>query len=440
MPHKSISYKTHIVLYFVLFYILFFDVDKSHEIKKVIVMIFAGRKKYLEILMKYLMHLMKNKKINEIHFWQFTNDNYDIEYLDSISNIHKTSRNFLEYRNIFPLIKDNSFEINIKSNNGGGILLINNKYEIIINLWNNLENYIKLNASNANFDVKMNYNYTEYNFIIKIVEYNILINFKDKLLIKCKIDENIFTSIKVHSLNNSEILWDYKESINKGIKLFDTTFRKKTGHWYESYEFYLDYDFNILIKMDDDISFIDVNRFDEFINFIHLFKKNITIPNLVNHALSLYYNIKYGLVPNFILDEIYQNKSSSSDIGIYFQDGHQGKKIHQYFLDNIVRFTNNDLKPIKLDGERPSICMFGISKESYNKVYAKNMVYYNLAGLEYKQFLFEDEIYTNHLLNNYIYPRFVCIHYAFGPQRSNGLDESFIEKYKKLPNDFFNIK
>ena len=192
--------------------------------------------------------------------------------------------------------------------------------------------------------------------------------------------------------------------------------------------------------MDDDISFIDLNRFDEFINFIKLFKKNITLPNLVNHAVSLYYNNKYGLVPNYILDEIYQNKSSSLDIFTYFQDGHQGKKIHQYFLDNIDRFTNNDLKPIKLDGERPSICMFGISKESYNNVYAKNKIYNNLDSIEYKQLLFDDELYTNQLLNNYIYPRFVCIHYAFGPQRFNGLDESFIEKYKKLPTDLFSIK
>lgn len=192
--------------------------------------------------------------------------------------------------------------------------------------------------------------------------------------------------------------------------------------------------------MDDDISFIDVNGFDEYIDFINLFKKNITIPNLVNHAVSLYYNNKYGLVPNYILDEIYQNKSSSLDIFRYFQNGHQGKKIHQYFLDNINRFTNNDLKPEKLDGESPSICMFGISKESYIKVYEKNKIYNNLNSLEYKQFLFMDESYTNQLLNNYIYPRFVCVHYAFGSQRFNGLDESFIEKYKKLPNDLFNIK
>ena len=46
-------------------------------------MIFAGRKKYLDILMIYLDNLFKNNKIHEIHFWQFTNNLNDMQYLES---------------------------------------------------------------------------------------------------------------------------------------------------------------------------------------------------------------------------------------------------------------------------------------------------------------------------------------------------------------------
>ena len=152
-----IIFKRHFKLYFILlnFLILEYNVKSHHN--KTIVMIFAGRKKYLEILMKYLLHLKKNKKIDEIHFWQITNDKDNIEYLDSISNIHKTSSKFLEFRTIYPLIKDNSFTINIKSNNGGGIILINDKYELIINLIRNSVSYLKLNTTNALFLVKLNH-------------------------------------------------------------------------------------------------------------------------------------------------------------------------------------------------------------------------------------------------------------------------------------------
>ena len=39
---------------------------------KIIAVIFAGRKKYLEILMIYLNYLNKINKIHEIHFCQYT--------------------------------------------------------------------------------------------------------------------------------------------------------------------------------------------------------------------------------------------------------------------------------------------------------------------------------------------------------------------------------
>jgi len=396
---------------FFFFNVLLIYLYENIKNNKTIVVIFAGRKKYLEILILYLRNLKNNKKIDEIHFWQFTNTKIDTEYLETISNIHKTSSHFLEYRSIYPEIKNNSFTISVKSNKGGGSILINNIYEFIINLEKNFVNFKKYNETKLNFFKNLTYECKEYNFIIKIINYNIIFEESKKILFKFSINNNNFNSIKIHSLNNSDVFWEYKESFNKGIKLFDTKFRSG-AHWYEVYKFYLDYDFKILIKLDDDICFIDLNRFDEFINYIYLFQKNITIPNLVNHAVSLYYNNKYGLIPNNILKEAYQNQSSSLNIFGYFVDGVQGQKIHNYFLNNIKTFTNNNLKPKKLDGEKPSICMFGITKKSYNKIYAQNLVY-NKNDMQSKNFLFNDENYTIQLLNNYIYPRFVCVHYSF---------------------------
>ncbi len=403
---------------------------------KIIVIIFAGRKKYIEILLKYLQYLKNNKKIDEIHFWQFTNQKDDVEYFNSISNIHKTSRNFLEYKNIYPLIENNTFIIKIKSVSGSGLLLINNMYELIINIGTTTENYLIFNNSNTSYYKKLNYERSEYKFIFKINNNKLLIKVQNRLLISSFINENCFNSIKIKSSNNSDIIWDYEESKNKGYKLFDTTFRIR-GHWYEVYKFYLDFEFNILIKLDDDICFIDINRFDDFIKFINRFKKNVTIPNLVNHAVSVFYNNKYGLIPDYILNENYRKKNSSINIFNYFLDGKQAYKVHSYFINNINKFINNNLEPKKLNGERPSICMFGITKESYNKVYNQKFVYKN--GIENKDFLFNDEVYTFNLLNNYYYPKFVCIHYSFSPQRKNGLDEMLLEKYNKIANYYLKI-
>ena len=183
--------------------------------------------------------------------------------------------------------------------------------------------------------------------------------------------------------------------------------------------------------MDDDIVFIDINRFDEFINFIRKNKMNITIPNLVNHAVSLFYNNKFNLLPNYILNEKYINKNCSLDIYDYYKDGKQAEIIHKYFINNIYKFINNNIGPINLNGQKPSICMFGIKKENFNKVY-KTCIIENLYKDNNNIINFEDEVYTYSLHNNYLFPQFVCVHFQFGPQMINGINETLINKYKNL--------
>lgn len=156
---------------------------------------------------------------------------------------------------------------------------------------------------------------------------------------------------------------------------------------------------------------------------------------MINHAVSLYYNQKEGLVPNTLINEIYQNKSSSVDIFNYYQDGQEAKKIHKYFLENVDKFTQNNIKPFSLNGERPSICMFGITKESFQNVYSPKAIWPN--DKEPDNYYFpNDEPYSYNLSNNYIYTRFVCVHYSFGFQRQNGLEENFLENYKILANKY----
>ena len=406
---------------------------------KIIAVIFAGRKKYLEILMIYLNYLYKINKIHEIHFWQYTKKKEDIKYLESISNIHKTSSNFLEYRDIFPEIIQNYFIIGIMSSNGGAYLLLNNKYEIIFNINktnNTLFKNINTNETKLSKGKKIpNYKYLYYK--IEINNFTILIKKENQILFKYKIEDNNFFSIKIHSEKNSEIFWDYKEIKNKNIKLFDTEYRATKINWYEAYKFYLTYEFEILLKIDDDILYIDINRFDEYINFIRNNKNiNITIPNLVNHAVSFFYNYKFGLIPNNIIRKKYLGKKSPLDFYKFFRDGRQAGILHKYFLNNTYKFINNNINPINLNGQKPSICMFGILKENYIKVYNSNVVgkIYKKRNKNKQIIHFNDEKYTYKLKNNYIYPKFICVHYQFGPQMKRGLNEKLIKYYKNLIN------
>ena len=102
--------------------------------------------------------------------------------------------------------------------------------------------------------------------------------------------------------------------------------------------------------------------------------------------------------------------------------------------DNDNKFINNNMQPINLSGQKPSICMFGITKEAFNKVYTQQAIW--KRSNKPKDYYFDDEVYTYNLLNNYIYPRFVCAHYAFGPQRKSGLTESYLERYENFSIEF----
>ena len=410
------------------------EIEKNNN--KIIAVIFAGRKKYLEILMIYLNYLYKINKIHEIHFWQYTKNIQDIKYLESISNIHKTSSHFIEYREIFPEIFKNYFIIGIMSSKSGAYLLLNNKYEIFFNINNILFKNIKTNETKLGEGMKIP-NYTYLYFKIEINNFTLLLKNENKILFKHKIEDNNFFSIKIHSEKNSEIFWDYKEIKNKNIKLFDTDYRRTAIDWYEAYKFYLTYEFEILLKIDDDILYIDINRFDEYINFIRNNKNiNVTIPNLINHAVSFFYNYKFGLIPKNIISKKYLKKKSSSGFYKFFKDGKQATLLHQYFLNNTYKFINNNINPINLNKQKPSICMFGILKENYIKVYNSNVI-----GKKYKRrnknnqiIGFDDERYTYRLKNNYLFPKFICAHYQFGPQMKRGLTEKLINNYKNLIN------
>jgi hypothetical protein len=53
---------------------------------KNILTIFSGRQYSLEVLIKYLKKTLETKILDEIHFWNFTRNSNDEEYLKSISN------------------------------------------------------------------------------------------------------------------------------------------------------------------------------------------------------------------------------------------------------------------------------------------------------------------------------------------------------------------
>ena len=157
---------------------------KKKPNEKIIVMIFAGRKDFIEIGMKYLLFLLGKGKIDEIHFWLFIGDTYNFRYMNSISNLHKTSKYFNEYLEIYPKIIGNKVDLSIKGE-GNAFILINDKIEIVIDaeseeLKQNLTSQFKGEKLIFIDDIIDKNNYTIIS--LKFVKNNLIIQNKKKLL------------------------------------------------------------------------------------------------------------------------------------------------------------------------------------------------------------------------------------------------------------------
>ena len=182
--------------------------------------------------------------------------------------------------------------------------------------------------------------------------------------------------------------------------------------------------------MDDDILFLDLNRYDDFINYIENNPdKNFIFPNIINQCVSMFYNNKYGIIPDDVIMN-YKNKKHPNDIFHCCTDVKIAEVMHNYFFKNFQKFVNNINKPISLDGQFINICFFGVIKKNFIKSFI-SIAIDNTEGYNTYNFI-HDESYIYHLKGNVFFPNFVVSHYAFRPQREAGIDKTIIMRYKEL--------
>ena len=406
---------------------------KKKPNEKIIAIIFYGRKILVEILMKYLVFLMGKGKLDEIHFWYFTNRFYSLGYINSITNLHKTSKAFTDYTEIYPKITDNKVELSLKGD-GNAFILINDKIEIIIDA----DEGIKRNLTSKFAGDKLIFidNIVEkkryVNISLKFMKNkDLIITSKNKILRKINTNEKYFKSIKIHSGYGKEMFWDYTEISNIGIKSFDSEHRT-IYHWYDSYKYYLDYEYDILLKIDDDIVFIDVNRYDNYIKYIRDNPdKNVIYANTINQCPSLFYNNKYGLIPDKFLLDKYKNKTDVNNYFVCVFDAQMASNMHNHFFNNTKKYLNYSYKPILFDNHRVNINFFGINKKNYFKSFREEALI--SSGYNPQNFP-GDEPYVYKLKNNYLFPNFVVSHYSFRYQVGNGFDkdQKILDRYIEL--------
>jgi len=421
--------------------------DKIDLIKKlnIIVIIFAGRKKFLEYNLEYMTKLLKEKLINKVHLWLYTNNKEDTKYIKDNSNLYKTCGNHQNYNEIFTEIEENSFNISVKANNIIYIRL-NNLYEIILS--NNDYNFINIYENSKvkkkiSFDSSINFSKKYFvNLTISIKEHSLSIEHNNRKCLNYTNIENVIIS-KIEIKSKGSAFWKYKQIKNEGIFLLNVHNKIIWKNMLEAYYYYLNIPFDIIVKIDDDIIyFSDTDSFSRYIYFTYKHPEvSCVYSNSLNNMISFTYSGIHGLIDNYLLEKRRKTKPTLLKYSNFNKDFESAIKLHNSFLENRNKYLQILRMPINIDkcfsikyqsikgGSHPFYTashVFAFNKKNYDIFFSKKKT---------KKKHFWDEKYLLYKVKGKVfYPNFYSIHQAFRFQRKSKFynDEEIFEKYRKL--------
>jgi hypothetical protein len=402
---------------------------KPIEIERTILTVFAGREQNINLLYKYLQKALDLNIIDEVHFWNNTRNISDENYLKTISNLKRTSSSGSgNYILITPQVVNNSFELNVKATNDIHIKITNNdtEYEIVLGGWantrsvirennNEIFNLVKSNVADGLFQNKFNI----------IIDNNILYILKNnELLMFQKIVDN-FEINKIYFKTGNGTVGDlsYNQTQNKEFYLMDTCEKS----WKNYYQYYNDTNFenDIILKCDDDIVFMDLNKLPKYIEFVKNNDFDLVFANTINNGVSAYYQQNnFNLIPKELMDLEYPHEGVC---GSLWENGKKAEKLHKYFIENYKNFLNYDYNDEIIDiNTRFSINFFAFKGKNWDKI--KNCYgndEYNLTVDYVKNKNFKNILYTD----------FYVSHLSFYKQNETGINLNFlIECYHELYN------
>lgn len=402
---------------------------------RTIVTIFSGRSNCLQVLNKYLDQLLQRNLIQEVHYWNYTREEDDEVYIKSISNLKRTSSSISsDYIEVFPVIENDSFETSIIASNDFHIKLKkgNVSYEIVLGGWNNTYSVIRRYSDYTDPEI-VSFLAKEYivcneksiPFTIRIQNSQLVVFRKNRLILASDVDagftmEHIF--MKTGFGCSADI--SYRCLKNNARFFLDTTSK---ANWSEYYQYYNKEEYNndVIVKCDDDIVFLDITKFQSYINFVQSTQNDLVFANIINNGVAAYYQqSKYELIPRAM--DVYEYPEDGF-CGTLWSSGKKAERIHDYFLRNIQLFLTYEYKqdyiPITT---RFSINLFAIKGSNWHKIK-------DVGNGDDEYALTEQG-----LLTNCMYSAFYVSHLSYGRQNSEfETRELYLNKYNKLYTLFF---
>ena len=240
----------------------------------------------------------------------------------------------------------------------------------------------------------------------------------DKLL-----DQNIIDEVHIWDFIKNKNDREYINNLCKKEKyLLKKPDNSTGGQWDGYYKYYFENlnDDDILIKCDDDIVYIDVNTFDNYLSSIK--HGSFYYPNIINNDVCAYYQQKYNVHNLFDYDVNFEKLSTSfcdKPLTYWYKSFEKASQTHKMFLTEPKKFILKD-KELQKYSSRISINMFGCTgvtaKKHFMKVFSGNG---------------DDEaiISSGSQAGNIINLNCSVVHFQFGPQNGKKLDELYLNKY-----------
>ena len=394
---------------------------------KTILTVFSGRQANLEILKKYLDIAVNRGIIKEVHFWNYTRDPNDEKYIQSISNLMRTSS--IEggrYIEIFPYIYNNGvnnthIDCNISAKNDIHFLLSNNagiEYEIVIGGWSNEKTVVRANGNQIyeHYEAWQADPFRKQNYVVSIINNVLFVHIGNKKLVEVPISNKFnMNKILFKTGHGASADIDFRTTKNHGFFYMDTCQKKPWHNYYEHYlkEKYRD---DIILKCDDDIVFMDVDKLSNFINYVRDNDHDLVFANTINNGVSAFYQQnKYNLIPKHLMDLEYP---PGGLCGSLWESAEKAQRLHRYFTENARIFTdntfNNDCIHIPT---RFSINFFGFKGSKWHKIAD--------CGVDD-----ETNLTINYVrergLHNVLYTNFMVSHLSFGSQN---LDHDLVRSW-----------
>ena len=241
-------------------------------------------------------------------------------------------------------------------------------------------------------------------------------------------------------------IWDYTrsqqdkkyitETCNSSDKYTLKTPTQNQKHWDESYHYYRDtlHDSDLVIKCDDDIVYIDLETFSDWIDCIKDGK--FYYPNIVNNDVCAYFQQKHGIHDLFdyninynqLKDESNPAPMTGTGADAWYRNSEKAEQIHELFLKDRQKFTIRNTKHENYDS-RISINMFGCTGLTFKKFLSQN------------HFGRDDEAIVSAKCGagNIINLNTTIVHYSFFSQHKLHSNTSILNKYDTLSKSLTKI-